>query len=383
MGKEVPSHTQIHNPPSEGLSMATLNLTKNCNLKCRHCYVGGKSFEKMPEMDASEVRNVIEALSKLIVNQPRLFIISGGEPTLEKSKLRQAVQVAKANDLNVRLNTNGYGVDDDLAVFLANHQVLTQVSLDGVDPKTNSLLRGSEKAFYDAIDAIKKLVEAGVRTRISFTIHSENIHQLADMINFSQDLGVEQLTTSSLVGIGNAKENRMQSVEFKEEFEVLYDSVKDDREKQMMTKSTLLAETIQAIRAGIKFSYCGTGLSTCCIDANGDVYPCINMVRDDYRSGNAAKESIEQFWENSTVLSKLRMLNVNSMNFQCAQCIFRHFCGGYCRGETLESGAELTSPYVRCKAWKQGLVKVLDILSESPDIYYFDEDPVVSVMHRE
>ena len=203
------------------------------------------------------------------------------------------------------------------------------------------------------------------------------------MIELAQSLGAEQFTTSNLVIIGNALQNNLQPVEFNQEFAVLYNAVKLSVEKQVMTRSTLLGETINAIRAGIRFTYCGTGCCTCCIDADGSIYPCINMIRDDYRIGNIIDSDFELIWQHSPILKKLRNLDVDTINATCHKCIFRYFCGAYCRGETLEAKQTITAPYVRCKSWKKGLIKILDFISETPDIYNLSSDPYLGVLHRE
>jgi mycofactocin biosynthetic radical S-adenosylmethionine protein MftC len=368
---------------SDDLAMATLNLTRKCNLQCFHCYAGGGSTQSQKEISNSELPNIIRQLALLITRPPRLLIISGGEPTLEREKLEVAIIEACKYGLDIRLNTNGYFIDNKLADFLARQNVLTQVSLDGLDAKTNAILRGRLDAYDAAIQAINKLVKAGGRTRISFTVHSQNYLQLPSMINFALTLGVEQITTSSLVGLGNALKNNLSAVDFSTEFTVLYDAVKDNKQKQLMTRSTLLAETCMAIRAGIKFTYCGTGCCTCCLDSDGTIYPCINLVKEEFSAGNVLESNMLNIWENSPVLKQLRSLNIDTMNKKCQRCSFRYFCGGYCRGETIEAGKKITDPYVRCAPWKRGLLKIMDFLSETPDLYDLGDDPSINIFHYE
>jgi radical SAM protein with 4Fe4S-binding SPASM domain len=332
-------------------------------------------------MSPEDLEVAIGVLGRLIANPPRLLVISGGEPTSRDTKLKTAIVAARKNGLNPRLNTNGYSLNSSVAEFLAEHDVLTQVSLDGVDPQTHALLRKAEDAFERTLSAIERLTSHGVRVRISFTVHSGNAHQIPAMLNLADGLGVEQVVTSSLVGVGNALLNNLKPVEFADEFAILYNAVKDSPSRQRMTRSTLLAETISAIRAGIRFTYCGTGLSTCCVDADGSVYPCINMVRAPFKGGNICDKDFPEKW--GALWPGLRNLDVDSMNPQCARCFCRYFCGAYCRGETLESGKGIRDPYVRCSSWKKALIRVFDYLSQTPDIFAFEDDPIEAIIHRE
>jgi len=364
-----------------GLCMATLNLTRKCDLRCTHCYAG--AGQSMKELSSAQTRESIIKLARLIKNDPKLLILSGGEPTIAIEKLKIAVLTARECGLHPRLNTNGQSINESTAHFLAENEVLTQVSLDGLDPETNALIRGSMAAFDKTIAAIKLLQNVGCRTRISFTVHSENIHQIPGMLSLAESLGVEQVVTSNLVTIGNAKTSVLKSVTHKEEFRILYEAVRLSKARQKMTRSTLLGETIGAIRAGIRFTYCGTGHSTCCVDADGAVYPCINIMRPEYHRFNVTDENFPQVFELPETWPDLRTLDVDSLNPQCARCVCRYFCGGYCRGETLSCGKSLTDPYVRCASWKRGIYAVFDILSETPDIYDLEREPLSAIMHRE
>lgn len=367
---------------NNSLAMATLNVTRSCNLRCVHCYAGDSTVRKSEELTIEQIRSIVTALSNRITRAPKLLIISGGEPTLVPDKLRMAVLTARECGLTPRLNTNGYKLDDELADFLAKNEVLVQVSIDGSTQESHNLLRGTGDSFAVALTAVKRLVDKGCRIRISCTTHKGNVEQIPDMIDMVRQLGAEQFITSNLVKIGRAFKNDLQPVSFEEEFVILYNTVKDNREKQKMTRSTLLAETVSAIRAGIKFTYCGTGCCTCCVDFNGQIYPCINMMRSDYCAGDLRTTDLTTAWTSSSVLQQLRTLSVDTMNRACSKCIFRYFCGGYCRGETIEATGKLTALYARCKAWKQAITRILVFLSETPDLYDFQE-PYVGGLHHE
>ena len=368
---------------ADGLSMATVNITSSCNLSCNHCYAGNRLNSDGPELDGPSMIHVIDRVSELIKCEPRLIIFSGGEPLLRKDFLFKAITRAYSKGLNIRLNTNGIFIDDDTAEFLAHHDVLTQVSLDGMDKHTNALVRNDVRAYDKAIEGIACLSRHNCRTRLSCTLHADNIYQIEDFLIYAMDNSIEQVTFTNLTRIGNATNSTLTPIEYTDEFNSLYEVVYDNELYQAMTRSTLLAETINAIRAGMKFRYCGTGLSTCCIDSNGALYPCINMINREFYVGNAFIDDIDYIWRASPALGMLRSIDVDSMNAQCSKCIFRYFCGGYCRGETIEAGGSYKSPYVRCGEWKRGLTRILEMLSVSPYIYSTNNDPIYNILHRE
>lgn len=366
------------------LSMATFNITSLCNMRCKHCYASVGRKENFREVTEEEIEVVIKKLAEIVRHPPKLLILSGGEPTLCLNKLIFAIKTAYKYGFNVRVNSNGMIITDELLNILKDCNVLTQISIDGASAKSHALLRGSEESYYLAKQTVSKLVKNNCRVRISMTTHRDNYREIPNVFKDAIESGVEQFITSNLVVTGEARRNGLVPVQLKNEFEVLYNCVKDDKQLQLMTKSTLLAETINAIRAGVKFVNCGTGICTCCVDSDGSIYPCINMVNEKYKIANVLSvNSLNETWNTSEIINQLRKLSVDNINQECSQCIFRYFCGAYCRGETLSGGGSISDPYIRCREWKQALIYVLETLCETPDLYYFNRSSEVEMMERE
>lgn len=366
------------------LSMATINITGRCNLHCKHCYAYKENINFSNELSTVELLETISKLNDIITAPPRLLIFSGGEPTLNEEKLIAGIELAYKLGFNVRLNSNGILLSNKLIKTLKKCNVLTQISIDGATAESHALLRGDKKSYQKARDAVKILSSNNCRVRVSMTTHKENFNEIPIVFKQAIQDGAEQFITSNLVITGEAKNNNLSSVPLKEEFLALYNLVKTDVNLQKMTKSTLLAETINAMRSGVKFITCGTGICTCCVDSNGDIFPCINMVNDIYKIGNVKHEnSLKELWSSSSTIKNLKKLNVDTMNEKCQTCMFRYFCGGYCRGETIANGQKITDPYIRCKEWQQALLTVLEILCESPDLYNIFDDVETGVLYRE
>ena len=372
----------LHN--LDGISMATFNLTKACNLNCRHCYANASpNSAHTSELSEHEIEYAISNLDKIVSHQPRLLIFSGGEPTLKISLLIHAIKCAYDFGFNVRLNTNGIIMPNELIQVLKECNVLTQISIDGINEDSHGYLRGNKYSFIKAKETLYQLTQNGCRVRVSMTTHAKNYEEIPDVFMMAADNGAEQFITSNLVVSGRAQHEGLKPVSLSKEFNVIYNLVKDNKKYQLMTKSTLLAETINAIRAGVKFINCGSGLCTCCVDSDGYMYPCINMIRDEFQIASILENNIKNVWRTSPIIAQLKSINVDTINKQCASCVFRYFCGSYCRGETISAGENLYSPYIRCSEWKQALIKILEILSNTPDIYYFNHDAISEVLMRE
>ena len=108
------------------------------------------------------------------------------------------------------------------------------------------------------------------------------------------------------------------------------------------------------------------------------------MVNEKYKIANLLNvKFLNEIWNTSEIISHLKKLSVDNINQECSKCVFRYFCGAYCRGETLSGGGSISDPYIRCKEWKQALIYVLEILCETPDLYYFNRSSEAEMMERE
>ena len=290
----------LHN--LDGISMATFNLTKACNLNCRHCYANASpNSAHTSELSEHEIEYAISNLDKIVSHQPRLLIFSGGEPTLKISLLIHAIKCAYDFGFNVRLNTNGIIMPNELIQVLKECNVLTQISIDGINEDSHGYLRGNKYSFIKAKETLYQLTQNGCRVRVSMTTHAKNYEEIPDVFMMAADNGAEQFITSNLVVSGRAQHEGLKPVSLSKEFNVIYNLVKDNKKYQLMTKSTLLAETINAIRAGVKFINCGSGLCTCCVDSDGYMYPCINMIRDEFQIASILENNIKNVWRTSQI----------------------------------------------------------------------------------
>ena len=68
---------------------------------------------------------------------------------------------------------------------------------------------------------------------------------------------------------------------------------------------------------------CGVGISSCCMVANGNIYPCAGW--QDYICGNLNESSLKDIWENSPKMQWLRERRRGDFK-ECFNCKDRAFC---------------------------------------------------------
>jgi MoaA/NifB/PqqE/SkfB family radical SAM enzyme len=58
------------------------NVTRECNMKCDHCYINATDKKLQDELTTAEAKNLIDQIAE--VSHP-LLVLSGGEPMCERT----------------------------------------------------------------------------------------------------------------------------------------------------------------------------------------------------------------------------------------------------------------------------------------------------------
>ena len=96
----------------------------------------------------------------------------------------------------------------------------------------------------------------------------------------------------------------------------------DYRENTLMKKPLSDEYQIDKQRFS-KQPLCGVGYDSCCITANGDVFPCAGW--QNYVIGNVYHQTLKEIWENSEKVKNLRKITQASFP-KCLDCEAFDFC---------------------------------------------------------
>ncbi|HMK66280.1 MAG TPA: radical SAM protein, partial [Thermodesulfobacteriota bacterium] len=178
------------------------HLTERCNLRCRHCYQEGRSFQ---ELSLSEILGTIEEVAEMItawsdsygLSFSPSFTVTGGEPFL-RADLFDILEAMKQKGFELFLLSNGVLIDRDKADRLSQLGVKgVQVSLEG--PKEiHETIRGAG-SFSASLEGIGHLVATGIPVTVNMTLSKLNGESVFPMIKLAKNLGVQRLGFSRLV----------------------------------------------------------------------------------------------------------------------------------------------------------------------------------------
>jgi sulfatase maturation enzyme AslB (radical SAM superfamily) len=186
----------IADDPLRRVRLLELILTANCNLRCSYCYQNAKQGRRM------EWETLRTALDIVLRSDPPevAVLFYGGEPLLELPLIRRAVaHVTGARPTGKRvhyvMSTNGMLLDEETAVFLAEHRFETQLSFDGVPEAQAARGLGTHGKLDALLDRLRRDHPLFYRRdfRTSITLHSGNLHHLADSIGYFLDKRVARI----------------------------------------------------------------------------------------------------------------------------------------------------------------------------------------------
>ncbi len=306
------------------------HITNRCNLRCRHCYQ--KVFSKSEDLDWSGLKRVSENVLETLVgwNKSTCIHLTGGEPLLKPEfflLLDDLGQNPIVEELGVI--TNGLLIDQQMAKRFSAFPKLKKVkiSLDGADPETNDSIRqkGSFEKVIKNLSFIKN--ENRFEIILMFTVMKRNYRSLSSLIPFCNDLGVDGLILERFIPLGRGMEIRDEVLE-KDQWREVVQTLCSTFSMSLAEDDIYPYQAFQVVfdedETELLGAPCILGRDGFCIMPEGSVFPC---RRFPIPIGNLLKDSLNEMWEKSILLDKLR--EKGNMKGRCGRCE-REDCRG-CR----------------------------------------------------
>lgn len=181
--KQKPVKYTIRQSPVPSLRYLELLITDQCNLRCRHCYIGEPTRQELSLHEITSVLDEFEGMQGLRV------LISGGEP-LMYSEFERLNEYLRDYPLRIVLLTNGLLLTEKRLCNLSVDEI--QISIDGIG-SAHEAIRGKD-TYQRTIDAMKRAIDHGFQVSVSTMIHSQNLDQFEEMEKLFRSLGVKEWT---------------------------------------------------------------------------------------------------------------------------------------------------------------------------------------------
>lgn len=318
----------------------SIELTNNCNLHCVHCCV--EAGEKRTNDLSTE--EIIDIFNKCIAWNPKMITLSGGEPLL-RGDFKELLKYLKNNyNGHIGISTNGTLITNSNAELLVKYADQIDISVDGVDEETCSIVRG-KGVFEKVIKSIKILQDKGFSNiSLSMVFSDKNEYLEPSFLELNKKLGTTPISRM-FAEIGRGKNSK----------NIFSDKEIDD---VYIPEEFLNLNSKQQL--GVRT--CSAGRSQLFIRYNGEVYPCPSYMKKEYCLGNILEVSkVDELLVDNTGKKEVAeaMLRTDMLyGEKCANCDLSLFCWT-CPGEAynlkteeaLEKYCNICRPILLHKIW--------------------------------
>ena len=317
-----------------------------CNLACDYCFYLEKRelFPKTSRLRMGD--EVLEAFTgSYIESQPPgtaevQFAWQGGEPTLMGLDFfRRAVELQRRHGrpglrVTNALQTNGVLLDDDWARFLADHDFLVGISLDGPQELHDRWRRGAagRGSFRSVMRGLQALERRDVAFNTLSVIHADNGAQPQRLYAFFKEIGSSFLQFIPLVEReGSALSSRSIAGRTYGRFlSAIFDCWLEQGDVGRVQVRDF--ESALARLAGgsgtvcVHADTCGRSL---CVEHDGSVFPCDHYVEPGRRLGNVLRDPLGAMVEGARQ-EAFGAAKRERLPSACRTCRHLVLCGGGC-----------------------------------------------------
>jgi radical SAM protein with 4Fe4S-binding SPASM domain len=314
---------------------AMLELTNGCNLRCRHCYVGDHS--RRGELTLDEFKLVFDQLAEA----GSLFLtLSGGEP-LTRKDFFQIVAYARQKEFSFTLFSNGTLITPRVADRLRELcPERVEISLLGGQAATHDGITQVPGSFERALRGARLLVERGIKVQLKTTWMRENIEEAEQIVSLVRDVGASFRSAALVI---HRRDGSAEPAGLRATLEQLQAAARRSYDQRPglavpPPPPPLTEEQKQAM------SPCGTGQTSCRIDARGNVYPCAAI---DIVLGSLREKPFAAIWYGSPELAQIRAIRVSDLP-ECSACALYMRCSRCAGLARMETGSLLSASPQAC-----------------------------------
>ena len=284
------------------LYRAQIELTSNCNWRCRHCYIENYSRKGI---EKNKLFNVLQELKEMGVFE---LIITGGEVFYRQDAM-EIIEFARKLGFKVIVFSNISMLDDKKIYKLKELNVsMVSCTIFSLDSKIHDYITQVPGSLEKCLNNLHLLKVSGIDVEVKTIVTNININDVAlveeycSVNKFQFRIDYEIFTKTN--GDKAPLDYRLSEKDF-----LRHGAKLDNIRKFSITSHEDEEYACEQIRCYIF------------IDANGDVYPCEKFR---YKVGNIYNQSISEIWNNPD-LSRIHNIKWKELS-SCISCKYSEYC---------------------------------------------------------
>lgn len=302
------------------LFSALVELTYRCNLDCYFCYndltLRGRPLTKAQYFDLLEGLRSLGALN---------VVLSGGEP-LAHPEFFEIGRRARELGFVTRIKSNGHALGREAARRVKDEldPFVVELSLHGATAMTHDRQTRVPGSFDRLLENIGEARRVGLRLQINSTLTGWNEHELGQMIDLVEGLGIRMQIDPEVSPKDDGDSEPLSIRASREAVERLFELQAEQGARAATAAAglgvaregdALLPETGStqgssrpassrpASSTPASSKHCAAGSATIAVDPFGSVFPCVQWRR---AVGNLHERSIEEIWHGASGLDEVR-----------------------------------------------------------------------------
>ena len=319
-------------------------VTRACAFACVHCRADAQHHADPRELNTEESLRLIDRIKDF--GSP-ILIFTGGDPMMRKD-LFELIAYATQKGLRCSLTPTATALPTPQRLEKAREAGIRRIalSLDAPTAETHDAFRQVPGSWQRTMNILRNAQSAGLSAQVNTTVSTYNVHLLADLVPFIQEVGAVQWSVFFLVPTGRAQMEWMISPEEHERvFHWLYDLSRTAPFDIKATAAPMYRRVaIQRRKAeqgnGTSVTFQGAGFQYAdglnrptrgVNDGNGFLF--ISHVGDIQPSGflpltagNVRTDDVAEVYRHSQLFMDLRRPDL--IKGRCGICEFRDVCGG-------------------------------------------------------
>lgn len=305
----------------------SIELTRRCNLRCIHCYLGHREGEvSQAETGTPRMLSLVDEITEAGC---LYLLITGGEPLVRKD-FPEIYGHAREKGLIITVFTNGTLITDDiLGLFHELPPRAVEISVYGATRATYESITGVQGSYGKCMRGIRKLLERGTNVRLKTILMTSNAHEFSAMEDMAGELGVPFRFDAALFPRLDGDRSPLQ---FRVAAEEAVEKEFSDRKRSEQWKDFF--ERFRGKELSDRLFQCGAGTTSFHVDSFGNLLPCL-MTRTISRQLHP--DRFPDAWK--TVASEIKQ-RTSEDSFECRKCEKIHLCGFCPSFFEMETGSE-------------------------------------------
>ena len=362
MSSKLPSHLLQFS--SDKRPVIVWNITRQCNLKCVHCYAHAKNISSDSELSTQQGKNLLDDLADFGVP---VILFSGGEPLIRKD-LPELAAYAVEKGMRAVISTNGTLITPEKAQILKKIGLsYVGISLDGME-EINDRFRGVKGAFRSALKGIENCKKAGIKVGLRFTINKSNVAEIPKIFKLLEERDIPRACFYHLVYSGRGTDlvnEDLSHQESRKAVDLIMDLTKKlhdkGHSKEVLTVDNhadgpylylrLLKENPDRAREVLELLQMNegnsSGIGIGCISWDGEVHA--DQFWRHYSFGNVKDRPFSEIWTDTSdpLMKKLKEKKKHAKG-RCATCKWLDICAGNFRVRSEAVTGDIWAPDPAC-----------------------------------